>query len=84
VIIGDASSLSDEQFDTILANINRNVLLQDIPAYDKYLKKNGKVLLSGFYENDLEKVLEVSQKQGWRFQTMKTLNNWVAAQLIKE
>ncbi|MCS6832471.1 MAG: 50S ribosomal protein L11 methyltransferase, partial [Flammeovirgaceae bacterium] len=41
-------------FDIILANINRNVLLEDIPHYEKRLKKGGYLLVSGFYRKDQE------------------------------
>ncbi len=50
-ITGD-SSIIEGNFDIILANINRNVLLKDIPIYAKHLNNNGVLLLSGFYESD--------------------------------
>jgi ribosomal protein L11 methyltransferase len=45
-------------FDIILANINRNVLLEDIPAYQKRLKKGGHLLVSGFYKKDMEAICQ--------------------------
>jgi ribosomal protein L11 methyltransferase len=49
VLHGDARLLGSQTFDVIFANINRNILLQDIPAYAKVLNRGGKLLLSGFY-----------------------------------
>ena len=59
VMHGDAALIGAQQFDLILANINRNVLLSDIPAYASALKKGGTLLLSGFYESD---VLQITKK----------------------
>ncbi|MEI7831027.1 MAG: 50S ribosomal protein L11 methyltransferase, partial [Prolixibacteraceae bacterium] len=56
VRLGDASFLSDQQFEVILANIQRNILLQDMPAYRKVLKPNGVLVMSGFYTADLDSI----------------------------
>jgi len=69
---------SQKPFDIILANINRNVLLADMPLYARNLKKEGYLLLSGFYENDTKDILEVAQKENLHFVSQKTKNNWVA------
>ena len=54
VILGDACNLPQkETFDIILANINRNILLQDMPAYTQALKPNGLLLMSGFLTDDV-------------------------------
>jgi ribosomal protein L11 methyltransferase len=63
VRLGDASTLPDEQFDLILANINRNVLLQDIGAYTSRLCKGGVLAISGFYLADEETLLEAAKQQ---------------------
>lgn len=49
---GDATSIPSMQFDCILANINRNVLLADIPAYARHLTPDGTMVLSGFFMSD--------------------------------
>jgi ribosomal protein L11 methyltransferase len=69
---------SSKEFDMILANINRNVLLQDIPAYVKLLKKGGYLLLSGFYEADVEDIWAVAQSSGLSLVSKKTKNQWVS------
>ena len=55
VLKGGAELLHENQnFDVIIANINRNILLNDMEAYVNCLKTNGKLLLSGFYTTDVE------------------------------
>ncbi|MGB5667675.1 MAG: 50S ribosomal protein L11 methyltransferase, partial [Maribacter sp.] len=51
---GDAGLLVNQKYDVILANINRNILLVDIPIYVRCLNKNGTLILSGFYQNDIQ------------------------------
>jgi ubiquinone/menaquinone biosynthesis C-methylase UbiE len=53
VLLGDSSSLAGRKFDVVLANINRNILLADIPEYRKCLTNDGKLIVSGFYLDDL-------------------------------
>lgn len=67
-----------EQFDIILANINRNILLADMPLYAGSLKKSGYLLLSGFYEVDVKDILAVAMAEGLSFVSQKTKNNWVS------
>jgi ribosomal protein L11 methyltransferase len=50
----------DGKFDIILANINKNVLLDEMPLYKKYLNPGGLLLLSGFYTEDIPDLLAVS------------------------
>ena len=53
-----------ENYDVIFANINRNILLADIPAYVKVLKADGRLLLSGFYKEDIPIIDEEVAKHG--------------------
>jgi ribosomal protein L11 methyltransferase len=50
---GDVSLLDGKNYDSIIANINRNILLADIPKYTNCLNKNGTLFLSGFYKEDI-------------------------------
>lgn len=59
---GDATLLNGRKFDVIIANINRNVLLQDMKQYAACLNNNGILLLSGFYEEDIPALLEEAAK----------------------
>lgn len=52
----------DHKFDVILANINRNILLEEMKSYSKELVTGGHLLLSGFYENDIEALLKEALK----------------------
>ncbi|GAB4127616.1 MAG: 50S ribosomal protein L11 methyltransferase [Raineya sp.] len=70
--------IPQEQFDIILANINRNVLLNDLPLYARSLQKNGYLLLSGFYEADVKDIFEAARAQGMSLIAQKVKNNWTA------
>jgi len=80
VIHGDARNIPNIQYDIILANINRNILLNDIPIYAAALQKNGSIFLSGFYkEPDLELIKEKCLQYNLHFISHKEKNKWVAA-----
>ncbi|MDT8392206.1 MAG: 50S ribosomal protein L11 methyltransferase [Bacteroidales bacterium] len=80
---GDANSLKGRCFDIIFANINRNILLDDIPKYDAVLNSGGSLLMSGFYTDDLPLITEKCAEAGLEFKASQTKNNWVAAIFIK-
>ncbi|MCF8463740.1 MAG: 50S ribosomal protein L11 methyltransferase [Flavobacteriales bacterium] len=84
ILQGDASLLGKKKFNTVLANINRNVLLEDIPIYASVLNKNGQLFVSGFYVEDLPMILEVAVRSGFIFNGNLTQNNWVSARFIKQ
>ncbi|MDW8296225.1 MAG: 50S ribosomal protein L11 methyltransferase [Raineya sp.] len=76
---GDIQAVSPEKrFDIILANINKNVLLADIPAYSKLLIEGGFLLLSGFYENDLADIQQKCEENHLKLVRTKNKNHWVA------
>lgn len=83
VYLGDASLLENRNYDVIIANINRNILLNDMSVYAKSLKANGLLLLSGFYYADLDVIKASALKSGLEFSTYKEKNNWVAASFNK-
>ena len=82
VIEGNADSLGDLAYDIILANINRNTLLADIPSYVKHLNKGGILLLSGFYKSDLPAISEKCAACGLSFQENLEINDWVSAKYV--
>ncbi len=84
VIQGGAEQLGKKMFDLILANINRNVLLADMSAYSKVLNKNGTLLLSGFYKDDLQQISKTAFENGLDFVSFVTKNNWTAARYLKK
>jgi ribosomal protein L11 methyltransferase len=83
VELGDASSLNDRQFDVILANINRNILLRDMKEYVKCLVDGGKIFFSGFYEEDLVLITKEAERLGLTYSNHVTKNNWTAAVFVK-
>ncbi|MBR3986885.1 MAG: 50S ribosomal protein L11 methyltransferase [Bacteroidales bacterium] len=83
VRIGDASLLTDQQFDLIIANINRNILLNDMAAYAKVLAQGGTLLLSGFYESDVPVLQQHAEALGLQLQQQKVRQSWAALRLLK-
>lgn len=75
---GDASAIKGT-FDVILANINKNVLLADMPAYAAALNPGGQLLLSGFYRHDLPDLQAAAAKLGLEFVSDREREQWVAA-----
>ncbi|MCB0466009.1 MAG: 50S ribosomal protein L11 methyltransferase [Aequorivita sp.] len=78
VFLGDASLLSGKMYDVIIANINRNILLNDMEAYRKCIDNGGTLYLSGFYLEDLPIIKESCNNLGFTFVENKEKNNWVA------
>lgn len=76
LLLGDASVIPDESFDLILANINRNVLLQDMGIYASRLRKGGVLAISGFYLADEEALREEGAKQQLQPVNRLVENNW--------
>ncbi len=74
---GDALSVPDEQFDIILANINRNIIINDMKYYAKALKKSGSLLLSGFYEHETVLVRDEARKYHIEIASQSSKNDWV-------
>ena len=83
VLLGDASLLGNERYDIILANINRNILLQDIPQYVQCMNDNALLFLSGFYEEDLPALRYCCAKNGLKYVDYKSKDKWVAAKFEK-
>lgn len=84
VKLGDVSLLSEDKYDFIFANIQKNVILADLPVYAGSLKKDGKMFLSGFYENDVDDIKNVAEKMELKDAGLKVKNKWVAVFLVKK
>jgi ribosomal protein L11 methyltransferase len=80
---GEASLLSDKNYEFIIANINRNILLQDIGVYASCLSEDGVLLLSGFYTEDIPLISEKCNEHGLYFVSNYERNNWVACKFEK-
>jgi ribosomal protein L11 methyltransferase len=80
VRLGGAETIAgDQPYDIVLANINRNVLLDDMPAYTDVLKSGGTLLLSGFYTEDLPILQSRAEALGLSYISHRVKNNWVSA-----
>ena len=79
---GEASLLKGKQYDLIIANINRNILLNDIATYANCLNKNGTLLLSGFYKEDIPIIEKEISKYNLKVDSVIERNNWVALKCI--
>lgn len=82
VIEGDASVLKNKKYDVIIANINRNILLQDMEIYVSCLNKNGEMYLSGFYNDDITIIQAECEKYLLKFEEKLERNNWVALKFL--
>ncbi len=78
VKMGDAALLGSELYDVILANIHKNVLISDIPVYEKVLLPGGLLVMSGFYTEDIDDISNKAKHLGLKPAGYKTKNNWVA------
>jgi ribosomal protein L11 methyltransferase len=75
-LLGGAELLGDKKYDIILANINRNILLRDMNLYRAVLKDGGKILFSGFYEQDVFELEKVATPLGLKIQNKRLMNEW--------
>lgn len=80
---GDASLLQRNSYDVLLANINRNILLQDIPTYSLCLHKGGLLFVSGFYLEDMPMIVGVAQNAGLEYVSHDTIDNWCCIKFVK-
>jgi len=84
VLQGEVGLVSDRQYDVILANINKNVLLGDLKTYAGVLKENGILLLSGFYRKDLPDLQKNASDHGLHYQDCREREGWTAARFHKK
>lgn len=76
---GGAELLPGRKYDVILANINRNILLNDMATYVECLQESGSIFFSGFYTEDLSVIKSACEKHDLKFIEHIERNNWVAA-----
>ena len=82
VFEGDASLLINKKYDLIIANINRNILLNDIQIYSSCLNDEGVLLLSGFYSEDIPIINAETSKFKLRLEKTIVRNNWTALKYV--
>jgi len=81
---GDAYLPGNEKFDIVFANIHKNVLINDLPAYSEVLQPGGLLIMSGFYTEDIAEIKPKAESLGLKDNGFKTKNNWVAYSFQKE
>ncbi len=79
---GDAGLLGNKKYDIIIANINRNILLNDIKTYASCLNKNGMLFLSGFYKEDISVIEDACNRNMLKLNEKLERNNWVSLKFI--
>ena len=79
---GEAALLEGKKYDLIIANINRNILLNDMQSYVDCLNPNGTLLLSGFYEEDIPFIDASCTEKGLTYVKKFERNNWVSLKYV--
>ncbi|MFN8273445.1 MAG: 50S ribosomal protein L11 methyltransferase [Flavobacteriaceae bacterium] len=79
---GDASMLVDQKYDLIIANINRNILLNDMAQYVKCMNPGSTLLLSGFYEEDIPAIDACCTELGLTYVKKFERNKWVSLKYV--
>ncbi|MGY5849873.1 50S ribosomal protein L11 methyltransferase [Salegentibacter sp. F14] len=80
---GGAELLEGRKYHIIMANINRNILLRDLPVYVASLENKGELYLSGFYEEDVSAIRKSCEELGLNYIEHLEKNNWVAVKFSK-
>lgn len=86
ILCGDATLLdaTDEHFDYVVANINRNILLQDMERFLQVMAKDSKLILSGFYTEDIPLLEAKGQELGLTMERQREDNHWACITLHRE
>ena len=80
---GDASLLQMGTYDVILANIHRNIILEDLPTYVRSLRRGGRLLVSGFYEADVPSVSDAAAALGLTLKGSSSREEWACLEFEK-
>ena len=80
---GDASLLQRNTYDVLLANINRNILLQDIPTYALCIRRGGLLFVSGFYVDDMPMIIGTAMHAGLEYVSHDSIDNWCCIKFRK-
>ena len=80
---GDASLLQMGTYDVLLANIHRNIILQDLPTYCRSLRRDGHMLLSGFFVADIPAIRTAAEAQGLTWVGSSASEDWACVEFRK-
>lgn len=82
--LGGKEQISAKDYDVILANINRNILADQMSTYSESLKSNGKLLLSGFLSDDEAYITDIAQNNNFTFASKAQKENWLCLTFSKK
>jgi ribosomal protein L11 methyltransferase len=80
---GGAELLANKNFDIILANINRNILINDMESYSRALKPGGLLITSGIYHTDLEMLRTSAEQNHFAYKNHIEKSSWIAVRFVK-
>ncbi len=78
VRLGTIEDEPQEKYEIVLANINRNILLQQIPVYATFMAAGGALVISGFYESDIADIQAVAESVGLKITAQLSKNQWAS------
>jgi ribosomal protein L11 methyltransferase len=81
--IGDINIIPEKDFDLILANIQKNILLELSGEFSKKLDSKGIILLSGLLKDDERDIIKVYTSKGFRYLESRQMDEWIAMGLVK-
>ena len=82
--LGDKRQMKNKKFDIFIANINRNILLEDVEAFSETLERKGILIVSGFYDEDLSLIEKNFEKYNLKLSKVKVKNHWLTAVFKKQ
>jgi|DewCreStandDraft_4_1066084.scaffolds.fasta_scaffold25088_3 ribosomal protein L11 methyltransferase len=84
LIHGSVKEISETGFDGILANINKNVLLSEMPHYTHHMKEGGFLLCSGFFREDADEIIKIAENNFLELRHMSAREGWAALNFRKK
>lgn len=82
-LLGDAGLIAGKTYDDIFANINRNILLSDMPRYAAALRQGGRLTMSGILDADTQAVVGCAEKHGMKLSRTERKDGWTAVEVVK-
>lgn len=84
VLTGNSALIKAREYNIILANISRNIILSDLEVYSAALKSNGTLIISGFYTQDVPILVEAGKKEGLVLISEAARDNWSRLKFLKK
>lgn len=84
VFTGSSTLIKEREYNVILANINRNIILSDLEVYSAALKSNGALIISGFYSQDVPILVDACKKWGLALISEAARDNWSRLKFLKK